>query len=163
MNFKNLKFSRWITNKTTLGKFRIPSVEVISLVWWNLERIIEAILLGLWRFSNPKRNRWARFRNGMLTVSFKILSAPQKSILDTSVMIMLVFDHHEILWYHFYFDIIDETETVFTDLKYLLICFERKSCWVWVTVLYGSISKWTRSNSISFEWKKVQVHLEIGL
>lgn len=71
----------------------------------------------------------------MLTVSFKILSAPQKSILDTSVMIMLVFDHHEILWYHFYFDIIDETETVFTDLKYLLICFERKSCWVWVTVL----------------------------
>ena len=27
---------------------------------------------------------------------------------------------------------------------------------------YGSISKWTRSNFISFQWKKVQVHLEIG-
>ena len=49
-----------------------------------------------------------------------------KSIVDYTEMIGLEMNQNEINWFRIDF----ETEKYYIDQKFLLICFERKTCWV---------------------------------
>ena len=75
--------------------------------------------------------RWGFKRNGdgKNPVSSDSTFIIQKSMLDITEMIVLDFykdDFNGIHWGRFHF------KKNFIELKHLIICFERKTCWVWV-------------------------------